>query len=1083
MVGTDTLHTLAVHGGRALARLGPELANGGLGTFAGKLGVPLPAAIADQAPVIAAADRVASAAAVLAGASSTVDVVQGIADTADAVDDLASALRAAVDGAPLPQDLRDQLTTFVEQLALRTLDHLAVEQIAAASPTSHAALALLGLLDAVPIEMPTIGPAASPGEPSRNALHFDRLGALLGHPDQHFRDVYGWGTSDFDARSLFTRLQRLLLVTGPVQAVLLTPAGQSPLLEAYIFGFSVDESSATPGVKVSVRFAGAQTTSDERPLVEPWSLRVSARGAFVEDIQAVVRPPFEVELKPPAGTIDIDVNAALVATPAAGSGPVLLLGTADGTRLTAERASLSGGFAVTWDPAANRATGEPTLDVALAGGHLVLSVAGLDGFLASVLPGTIDLAVDLEGQWRPSTGLVFKGGAALTVGVPVNARIGPAQLRQVDLVLQVGDALALQGRITGDLTLGPFTATLAGVGAGLVLRFTRGNLGPIDFDIDLLPPNGLGLAVNAGPVKGGGFIGYDDATGRYSGEFTLQVGPVGVAARGLLDTRIPGQSGYALLVQLAAAFPAVQVGFGFALTSVGGLLALNRRIDVDALRSRLAAGTAFADPAATFPVAFGVSVVGPTIQVIWARLVTFDVGIFLELPGPRRVVLLGRARCVVENPSGGDPYLQIRLDVLGELDHQKSTVAFDAALVDSTLLEVLVLTGGAAFRMSYGADPYVVLTVGGFHPGFSPSPLVFPASLTRIAMTRGTTKDSLCLRFEGYFAVTTNTVQFGASVEAIVTLGSFDIRGTLAFDALVERSPFHFTCVLHASVHVRWKGRNIGGLDLSGELSGPGPVVFRAKVSFDILFCTISFNHTFRLGSSVPATLGAIDSALAILVAELDQPDNLRAAGTDGSVVLAAPPSSGPPVVTPAGQLVWSQRRAPLDLLLEKVDGAPVARPETIRASGDQVEAADTDWFASGAFATLTESDALSRPAFERLAAGVRLGAPGTDDGPARTLTVTIKQIRVPAPPAVVSGGVFPQWFATASAQRLGAAVTTKATPTITVSTETWQVIGAAGDELHHAVTQAQAHQIARVTGTSVATAVPASDRVEAFAF
>ena len=205
------------------------------------------------------------------------------------------------------------------------------------------------------------------------------------------------------------------------------------------------------------------------------------------------------------------------------------------------------------------------------------------------------------------------------------------------------------------------------------------------------------------------------------------------------------------------------------------------------------------------------------------------------------------------------PYLQIRLDILGELDLQKKTVAFDAALVDSTLLEVLQLTGGAAFRMSYGADPYVVLTVGGFHPAFSPTPLMFPSSLTRIAMTRGTPKDSLYFRFEGYFAITTNTVQFGAAVEVIVNLGSFDIRGALAFDTLIERSPFHFVCVLHASVHVRWKGRNIGGLDLSGELSGPGPVIFRAKVSFDILFCTISFNHTFRLGSAVPAALRPVD--------------------------------------------------------------------------------------------------------------------------------------------------------------------------------------------------------------------------------
>lgn len=1084
MVGADTLHTLAVQSGQALARLEQELAEGGLATFASALGVPLPAAIAEQIPVIASADRVAAAAATLGAAASTADLIQGILEVTDAIDDLASTLDDAIASATLSAEERDALIAFAGQLALRALDHLVVEHIAAVSPTTHAALLLLGLIDATAIEMPTIGTAPPASAATRNALHLERITTLLDHPDEHFRNLYGWGTTDLDASTLFRRLQRLLLATGQVQAVLLAPAGQRPLLEAYVFGFVVDESISPPGVKVSVRFPGSQTTTDTYPLADPWALRVSATGAFVQDIQAVVTAPLDVALTPPAGTIDIAVDAALVAAPAAGTGPVLLLGAADSARLTAEQASFSAGLAVTWDQAANRATGEPTLAIVLAGGHLVLSLEGLDGFLASVLPGTIDLAVNLDGHWRPSTGLVLTGGAALTVAVPINVRVGPVLLRQLDLTLQVSDSLGLQGRLVGDITLGPFTATVAGIGAGLELRFTRGNLGPLDFGIALLPPTGLGLSVNAGPVSGGGFIGYEEALGRYTGEFSVQVGPVGVAARGLLDTRIPGHSGYALLVQLAAVFPAIQVGFGFALTSVGGLLALNRRIDVDAMRSRLAAGTAFTDLAATFPIAFGITVVGPTIQVVWATLVTFDVGVFLELPGPRRVVLLGSARCVVANPSGDGPYLQIRLDILGELDLQKHTVMFDAALVDSTLLEVLELTGGAAFRLSYGADPYVLLTVGGFHPGFSPSPLVFPASLTRISMTRGTPKDTLCFRFEGYFAITTNTMQFGASVEVIVNLGAFDIRGALAFDTLIERSPFHFTCVLQASVHVRWKGRSIGGLDLAGNLSGPGPVVFRARVSFDILFCTISFDHTFRLGSPIAAVLAAVESVLAMLEAELVRPDNLRAGGAaDGCVVLAAPPASGPPVVPPVGQLVWSQRRAPLDLLLEKVDGAPVARPETVTASGNQVAAPDSDWFASGAFATLTVSEALSRPAFERLGAGVRIGLAGTDDGPSRTLTVSVKQIRVPAPPTVASGGEFPHWFVTAAAQRTGVLVGATREPTITIATESWQVLDAAGAVLHGAVSQAQAHQLARANKAAATTAVSAADRIDAFAF
>jgi hypothetical protein len=1071
MAGSDTLDVLARQIGLALQDLQAELANQGLFAFATKLGVGLPDAVASAPAVVTAADDVATAAGRLAAADGAEQVVPAIAQTAAALDRLQNALSAAVADAQLAADVRAQLTDFAEQLAARALDHLVVTRLAEVSPTTHASLALAGLLDAEPVPPSgndTIGKAHT-----HNELHLDRAGALLSHPDEHFRDVYGWGTTEFDARSLFTRLQRVLLATQAVQAELLTPSGESPLLEAYILGFSVDETVSPPRVKVGIRFPGSRTVTNTYPLGDTWAIEVSAKGSFVEDVQALVAAPFDVTLTPPSGTVEVDVTSGLVATPPSGQGPQLLLGAADGTRLVAQTARFTAGLAVTWDPASNTATGEPTLDLELTGGHLVLSLAGSDGFLSSFLPETLDLSIDLKGQWRPSTGLVFTGGAALTVTLPLKVEIGPATLTEVVLTLRIGELLAVDVRSTAVIALGPFTATLGGVGAAVELRFSRGNLGPLDFGIGFLPPNGLGLTIDAPPVTGGGFIGYDPVAGRYRGQFHVDVGEIGVAASALLDTKLPGGSPrYALLVRLAATFPAIQVGFGFALTGVGGLLALNRRIDVDALRAKLASGDVFAELDNAFPVAAGITVVGPTAELVWIGLVTFDLGIFVELPGPRRVVLVGTASATVDNPSGGAPYLQIRLNVLGELDLQKQTVVFDAALVDSTLLEVLQLTGGAAFRMSYGADPYVVLTIGGFYPGFSPTPMAFPATLTRIAMTRGAPSDALYLRFEGYFAATTNTVQFGAAVEVIINLGSFNIRGTLGIDTLIQRSPFHFECQIHASVKVRWKSHNLGGLTLKGELSGPGPVIFRGKVSFDILWVTISFSHTFTLGSPVEAVLAAVDDVLTLLQGELTRTDNLRVVGgNDPAVALAAPPAAGPPVLSPVGQLAWTQRTAPLDLLLEKVGGAPVTRPQTITASGTQVSGPDIDWFAPGGFTNLDDADALARPAFARLSGGVRIGVPGTDDGPARTITVTVKQIRIPAPPVVVENtGIFPGWFVLAGTVRLGAEFAETVVPALSLSDETWHVVRTDGTVVQGGITQAQAHQLAKTVADAAAT-------------
>ena len=45
-----------------------------------------------------------------------------------------------------------------------------------------------------------------------------------------------------------------------------------------------------------------------------------------------------------------------------------------------------------------------------------------------------------------------------------------------------------------------------------------------------------------------------------------------------------GSPGFALLILVTAEFVPIQLGFGFTLIGVGGLLALNRRLDTEALR-------------------------------------------------------------------------------------------------------------------------------------------------------------------------------------------------------------------------------------------------------------------------------------------------------------------------------------------------------------------------------------------------------------------------------------------------------------------------------------------------------------------
>ena len=112
-----------------------------------------------------------------------------------------------------------------------------------------------------------------------------------------------------------------------------------------------------------------------------------------------------------------------------------------------------------------------------------------------------------------------------------------------------------------------------------------------------------------------------------------------------------------------------------------------------------------------FPVHRGSTVISPTVRAVWADLVHFDIGVFLELPGPSRAVVLGTARANIVHDDR--TYLALRVDVIGVIDLTANTVAFDAVLIDSHLLSTLDLTGGAAFRLASGGSPYAVFSVGG----------------------------------------------------------------------------------------------------------------------------------------------------------------------------------------------------------------------------------------------------------------------------------------------------------------------------------------------------------------------------------
>jgi len=103
------------------------------------------------------------------------------------------------------------------------------------------------------------------------------------------------------------------------------------------------------------------------------------------------------------------------------------------------------------------------------------------------------------------------------------------------------------------------------------LKFSSGNLGPVDLSFGFKPPSGLGINIDAGPISGGGYIFFDPPNGRYAGVLALSLYSIQIKAIGLLDTKLPsGESGYSFLVIISVEFTPIQLGFGFTLNGVGG---------------------------------------------------------------------------------------------------------------------------------------------------------------------------------------------------------------------------------------------------------------------------------------------------------------------------------------------------------------------------------------------------------------------------------------------------------------------------------------------------------------------------------
>jgi hypothetical protein len=944
-----------------------------------------------------------------------------------------------------------------ENLATAVLGHVIYDRMEQRAPGFLAALIALGVgraqvLDATGVRV------VSPGR-----IVWDAIPALLSDPIGHLVETYRWDSSP-DVALLATVAARVSEALGLTATILL----ESSAVDTFWDVAKDDGAVAVPGV--STRFPFAQTVgpahSNETITISLLGIPDPSRRGPIDGFGVVAQASGSVSAAIPlseavtltlAGALDAGVAIAFR------PGKVGLSTTAGGTLAGSVSASILAKPAQPWafgDPhgtrvqtsrlaasvkAAASSTDVPELSVTLDGDFTAyLDLSGGDSFVTALLGAeTHELPFTAGLVWSSRTGLRFVGGPAggaggapgLSTTIPLNLDLAGV-LHLAGLTLGVGPAehgAAVEALATGRLSLGPFTVTFKQIGLRTVVGAPAGgtgNLGPLDVRFGLAGPEAIGLSISAAAVSGGGYLEANPETGTYVGvaELTL-VGTVSVKAIGIITTRMPdGSDGFALLLLITAeGFTPVQLGMGFALTGIGGLIALNRTVDADAVRGGLKDGILDSilfvkDPVknadrvvasldAVFPLARDHLVVGPLAEISWGTpaIVHLRLALLLDLPMPVRAIIL--AALSVTLPTPESPVVEIHVDAIGVLDLGKGQLALDASLHDSRILS-FTLTGDLALRLDWGDQPGFLLSVGGFHPRFRPPPGLRP--LNRLALQL-TSSSNPMVRFEAYLAITSNTLQMGARATVKLSAGGFGIDGGGSFDTLIQWSPFHIEVDVAAWVRVTAGGTTILSLNLSLSVTGPAPWHLTGTAEFHLLFLSVSVHVDLTLGSSSSATAAVETVDVAGLVwARVSSPAAweavLPASASPGAVIGGLTPDPTRVLAHPLASVSVRQNLAPLGLRISHVGAhLPAAGPATLgltlTAPAGTVATSVADLFARAQFADVAAEERLSAPSFESFPSGVRLDpAAAASAGPTTPClavvdTLELSSLDLPATP------------------------------------------------------------------------------------
>lgn len=866
---------------------------------------------------------------------------------------------------------------------------------------------------------------------TKKQIAFHDIGNFINDPTAIFTNAFNWGTDTFKVQSFRDAVYELgnslditfrqELLTPEIQALIENgvpnPADIYPLSFKLIL---IESQNPAVPYKVGIAFQTLPKTTGKLPgfavipfatgsideiidLTDNLSLLIEMAFDVSSGLAVFVRPN-EVAIKNniigstsgenPPSAFKLKVGLAYQSEDGK---PTIIFGRENETRLEFLSYAAKLGAKVAAD-----GKNELFIENELKGGKLVIKAGENDGFLNAILPadglhGTFDVLLG----WSSDKGVYFEGSGGLEISLPVHIDLTVIEVNGITIAVKP-DASGIPIELGANFkaNLGPLVATVENIGLKSTFSFPSdnlGNLGPVNYAIDFKPPNGVGLSVDVGVVKGGGYLFFDYDKGEYAGALELTFSEiVSLKAIGVINTKMPdGSSGFSLIIIITAEFgTGIQLGFGFTLLGVGGLLGLNRTMRLDALAEGVRTGAVegimfptnvvenapriISDLKTFFPIQLGKFLIGPMAKLGWGTptLISISLGIIIEIPG--NIAILGILKIAL--PTEEAALIILQVNFIGAIEFDKNRLWFFASMYDSRVL-FITLEGEMGLLVAWGNEANFVASVGGFHPAFNPPALPFPNPV-RISLSI-LNESYAKIRVMGYFAVTSNTAQFGASAELYFGFSALKVEGHIGFDALFQFSPFYMIIQLSASLSVKVFGIGLFSVRVKMSLEGPTPWKAHGTGSISLLFFDVDVDIDITWGESKNTTLPPI-SIMPLVIAEYEKQENWKAqipVNSNLLVSLRKIDALTELVLHPIGSLQLSQRAIPLNLSLDKFGSQKPddANLFTLEPKDDSLSKIKTleEKFAIAQFKNLKDAEKLSSPSYQNIEGGLELSVKG----------------------------------------------------------------------------------------------------------